>query len=58
MEDSNRKREIVIEKILNAIEERIKEEDLKQRDILRLCEKKDIILHSLNYPRYCHIKLY
>lgn len=40
MEDSNRKREIVIEKILNVIEERIKEEDLKQRDILRLCEKK------------------
>lgn len=40
MEDSTRKREDVIEEILNTIEECIKERNLKQKDILKLCEKK------------------
>ena len=55
MEISQKNREETIEKIRNVIEQCIRERELKQKDILKLCTKA-IPSANRNYPEFYRIK--
>ena len=57
MEISQKNREEIIEKIREAIEKRIRERNLKQKDILKLCEEKGYSISQSELSRILSHKM-